>query len=139
MEKNVLWNLTQLGYSDDEDFVEKSRLLGKDPYPLGATYALPFSGNVQLIFYNQTVTGADPRLDNWSDILSICQNAKRNGKMGYVIRGQAGNPIVSDFLPILWAFGGELFDETGKVVIDSPKAKEALVFFQKPIWHRCKL
>lgn len=130
IEKNVLWNLTQLGYSDDEDFVEKSRLLGKDPYPLGATYALPFSGNVQLIFYNQTVTGADPRLDNWSDILSICQNAKRNGKMGYVIRGQAGNPIVSDFLPILWAFGGELFDETGKVVIDSPKAKEALAFYK---------
>ena len=33
IEKDVLYNLTQLGYSDDEDFVEKSRLLGKDPYP----------------------------------------------------------------------------------------------------------
>ena len=27
IEKGVLFNLTQLGYSDDEDFVEKSRLL----------------------------------------------------------------------------------------------------------------
>ncbi|MCR5557121.1 MAG: ABC transporter substrate-binding protein, partial [Butyrivibrio sp.] len=59
IEKNVLCNLTQLGYTDDEDFVEKSRLLGKDPYPLGATYALPFSGNVQLLFYNESVVGSD--------------------------------------------------------------------------------
>ncbi len=130
IEKGVLWNLTQLGYSDDEDFVEKSRLLGKDPYPLGATYALPFSGNVQLIFYNQSVTGAEPPLDNWADILSLCQSAKNSGHKGYIIRGQSGNPIVSDFLPIMWAFGGELFDEYNNVVIDSPEVKEALEFYR---------
>ena len=129
IEKGVLWNLTQLGYSDDEDFVEKSRLLGKEPYPLGATYALPFSGNVQLIFYNQDVTGPNPPLDNWEDILSVCQRAKSDGYNGYIIRGQSGNPIVSDFLPVMWAFGGELFDEAGQVVINSPHVKEALEFY----------
>jgi multiple sugar transport system substrate-binding protein len=129
IEKKVLLNLTKLGYTDDEDFVEKSKLLGKDPYPLGATYALPFSGNVQLIFYNDSVLGADADLSNWDSILQICKTAKSNGKNGYAIRGQSGNPIVSDFLPILWAFGGNIFDENNTVILDSPESREALQFY----------
>lgn len=129
IEKNVLANLTQLGYIDDEDFVEKSRLLGKDPYPLGATYALPFSGNVQLIFYNKDVIGADPDLSSWDNIIKLCETAKANGKKGYAIRGQSGNPIVSDFLPILWAFGGDIFDDSHNVVLDSQESRDALQFY----------
>jgi multiple sugar transport system substrate-binding protein len=131
IEKNVLQNLTQLGYSDDEDFVEKSRLLGKDPYPLGATYALPFSGNVQLIFYNNDLINDETSLDSWDRILEACEKASQSGKKGYAIRGQAGNPIVSDFLPILWAFGGDLFDESNNVVLDSSESREALEFYCK--------
>ncbi|WP_029233261.1 extracellular solute-binding protein [Butyrivibrio sp. VCB2006] len=131
IEKNVLTNLTHLGYSDDDDFVEKSRLLGKDPYPLGATYALPFSGNVQLIFYNSDVVGTDPDLSNWQSILETCQKLNSNGQKGYAIRGQAGNPIVSDFLPILWAFGGDLFDNYNNVILDSKESLEALNFYIK--------
>ena len=129
IEKNILQNLTQLGYSDDEDFVEKSRLLGKDPYPLGATYALPFSGNVQLIFFNQDIITDASVLNNWESILLSCQEVKANGNSGYVIRGQSGNPIVSDFLPILWAFGGDLFDENNRLVLDSYESREALEFY----------
>ena len=131
IEKDVLCNLTQMDYYDDEDFVEKSRLLGKDPYPLGATYALPFSGNVQLIFYNTSVTGENPSLDNWENILDLCKKAKEDGKNGYAIRGQSGNPIVSDFLPIMWAFGGDIFDENNNVCVNSPQTKEALEFYCK--------
>ncbi|WP_026521807.1 extracellular solute-binding protein [Butyrivibrio sp. VCB2001] len=131
IEKNVLQNLTQLGYADDEDFVDKSRLLGKDPYPLGATYALPFSGNVQLIFYNPDLITDSGSLNTWSDILTACEEVQASGKKGYAIRGQAGNPIVSDFLPILWAFGGDLFDENNKVILDSRKSREALEFYCK--------
>ena len=129
IEKGVLRNLTQLGYNDDDDFVEKSRLLGKDPYPLGATYALPFSGNVQLVFYNSEVLGSDPDLSNWDSILQLCLNAQSEGKNGYAIRGQTGNPIVSDFLPILWAFGGDIFDENNYVVLDSSASRKALQFY----------
>ena len=131
IEKNVLLNLTQLGYADDEDFVEKSRLLGKDPYPLGATYALPFSGNVQLIFYNPDLIDSTDALNSWMGILSTCENVKASGKDGYAIRGQAGNPIVSDFLPILWAFGGDLFDENNNVILNSRQSREALDFYCK--------
>ncbi len=129
IEKNILCNLTQLGYSDDEDFVEKSRLLGKDPYPLGATYALPFSGNVQLIFYNKNLVSNPEDLSDWQSILKICENAKNSGKKGYIIRGQSGNPIVSDFLPILWSFGGDIFDDNNGVILDSEESRAALEFY----------
>ena len=128
VEKKIIRNLTQLGYQDDDDFVEKSKLLGKDPYPLGATYAIPFSGNVQLIFYNpDNINGEE--LGNWYDILSQCKNANERGVKGYAIRGQAGNPIVSDFLPIMWAFGGDIFDDSGNVILDSKESRDALEFY----------
>ncbi len=131
IEKKIITNLTKLGYADDEDFVEKSRLLGKDPYPLGATYSLPFSGNVQLIFYNSTVITDESVFDNWDSILTACESVKTEGTNGYAIRGQSGNPIVSDFLPILWAFGGDLFDENNKVILDSKESRDALEFYCK--------
>ncbi|MBE5823449.1 MAG: extracellular solute-binding protein [Butyrivibrio sp.] len=131
IEKKIIQNLTQRGYLDDEDFVEKSKLLGKDPYPLGATYALPFSGNVQLVFYNEELVEDPSVLENWGSIYSKCQEINQSGKKGYAIRGQSGNPIVSDFLPILWAFGGDLFNEDGKLILDSPQSREALEFYCK--------
>ncbi len=129
IQKNILKNLTQLGYIDDDDFVEKSKLLGKYPYPMGATYALPFSGNVQLIFFNNNLINSDSSFDNWADILKACQDLHSSGKNGYAIRGQSGNPIVSDFLPILWAFGGELFDSDNNIILDSPESRDALNFY----------
>ena len=130
IEKNILCNLTQLGYTDDEDFVEKSRLLGKEPYPLGATYAVPFSGNVQLLFYNADVVDSSSDLTNWQSIYEISEKLSSEGKKGYAIRGQTGNPIVSDFLPILWSFGGDILVDN-KVVLDSKESREALEFYCK--------
>lgn len=130
IEKNILCNLTKLGYTDDEDFVEKSRLLGKEPYPLGATYAVPFSGNVQLLFYNANVVDSSSDLTNWQSIYEISEKLSSEGKKGYAIRGQTGNPIVSDFLPILWSFGGDILVDN-KVVLDSKESREALEFYCK--------
>ena len=130
IEKNILCNLTKLGYTDDEDFVEKSRLLGKEPYPLGATYAVPFSGNVQLLFYNADVIDSSSDLTNWQSIYEISEKLSSEGKKGYAIRGQTGNPIVSDFLPILWSFGGDILVDN-RVVLDSKESREALEFYCK--------
>ena len=47
---------------------------------------------------------------------------------GYIIRGKATNPVVADFLPILWSFGGDVFDENWNVVFDSPESLAAVKF-----------
>ena len=47
---------------------------------------------------------------------------------GYIIRGKATNPVVADFLPILWSFGGDVFDENWNVVFDSAASLAAVKF-----------
>lgn len=130
-ESGVLLDLTQNGYTNDTDFVKQSLDIGKNPYATGDTYALPFAGNVQLLFYNQTVLdnlGATVPT-NWDEVLKVAKAAKKAGQNGYVIRGEQGNPIVSDFLPILWANGGNVFDDKWNVVIESKEAKKALQLY----------
>ena len=130
----MMLNLTEAGYVDDEDFVEASLMIGKDPYGTGDTYALPFAGNVTLLFYNQGVLDAAGATvpDNWADVLNISKAVNgKDGKIGYVIRGQQGNPIVGDFMPILWAYGGDIFDKDWNVVVNSPEAVAALNLYKE--------
>ena len=130
-EGGILLNLTAEGYQEDEDFIKASRAVGKSPYGTGDTYALPFNGNVQLFFYNkdalEKVGGTIPT--SWEETLELAKKGKAAGLNGYVIRGQQGNPIVSDFLPILWAYGGNVFDDQMNVIVDSPEAKAALQMY----------
>lgn len=125
----MLLNLTQNGYIDDPDFVTASLKIGKEPYGTGDTYALPFAGNVTLLFYNENVlTEAGAAVpDNWADVLTLAKSVNgKDGKLGYVVRGQQGNPIVGDYMPILWAYGGDIFDDSWNVLVDSQAAKDAL-------------
>ncbi|MGN0993528.1 MAG: extracellular solute-binding protein [Butyricicoccus sp.] len=132
-EAGMLYNLTAAGYTDDADFVKQSLDIGKYPYAEGDTYALPFAGNVTLLFYNQevldSVNAEVP--DNWEDLLAVATQVKGSGKLGYVVRGQQGNPIVGDYLPLLWAYGGDVFDADWNVTVDSPEAKQALEMYLK--------
>lgn len=128
----LLLNLTQNGYKDDPDFVTTSLAVCKEPYATGDTYALPFAGNVTLLFYNAGVldkVGAKVP-DNWQDVLTVSQKVKDQGLLGYLVRGQQGNPIVGDYLPILWAMGGDVFDKDMKnVTVNSQIAKDALALY----------
>ncbi|GGG81944.1 extracellular solute-binding protein [Paenibacillus radicis (ex Gao et al. 2016)] len=127
-EGGLFANLSKLGVEADADFEESSIALGKNPYATGDLYALPFSGNVQLFFYNKQLLESHnyevPK--SWEEVLTVAKGIHADGASGYVIRGQQGNPIVSDFLPILWAYGGQVFDDAWKAQVDSEPAKQAL-------------
>lgn len=132
-EAGIFKNLTEMGYGEDKDFVKQSLDIGRDPYGTGNIYALPFSGNVQFFFYNKDVleslNAAVPT--DWQSVLEIARSAGAAGKTGYVIRGQQGNPIVSDYLPLLWAFGGQVFDESWNSLVDSKAGLDALNFYSE--------
>jgi multiple sugar transport system substrate-binding protein len=44
------------------------------------------------------------------------------------MRAARGNSAVADFMPIFWAFNAEMFDESGKPVVNSPQGIDALKF-----------
>jgi multiple sugar transport system substrate-binding protein len=122
----------------DSDFVDSSIALCRHPYQRGPLYALPYVGNSQLFFYRKDLfekySLKEP--STWNDALAAAktigekESAGANGSKvyGYVMRAAQGNAAVADFMPIFWAFGGEMFDTAGKPAVNSPEGIAALEF-----------
>lgn len=133
----------------DSDFLSQSLALCRYPYGTGAYVCLPFQGNAQMFFYDwrqferHGVYGAP---ETWDDVIDAARGITRAGqsqsyglpgvqvqpglsKYGYVYRGAEGNPIVTDFMPFLWSYNGQVLDEAGHVTIDTPEAAQALDTF----------
>jgi multiple sugar transport system substrate-binding protein len=93
---------------------------------------LPYVGNAQLFFYRQDLFAkyaiAPPK--TWDDVLAAAKTIGEKEKMfGYVMRAAPGNAVVADFMPLLWAFGGDVLNPLGSAAdCDSPAAIEALRF-----------
>lgn len=129
MSKGWLANLDTLGGGVDEDFVAPARDVSRYPVSTGPYFAVPFAGNVSMFAYNEamlTEAGlSEPT--SWTEVLAAARTISEKGAAsGVVMRGKKGNPIVTGFLPILWAFGGDVIDADGKATLDQPAAAEAL-------------
>jgi multiple sugar transport system substrate-binding protein len=142
---NVLTDLTPLlvkrgkGIQPDDDFVGSSVALCREPYQTGVFLALPYVGNSQLFFYRQDLFQKHNLKEptTWDDVLAAAKTiseqetngAPGGGKIyGYVMRAAQGNAAVADFMPIFWAFGGEMFDPIGQPTVNSPEGIAALKF-----------
>ena len=139
--ENVLTELTPLlqkrGQSGpDSDFVEASLAVCRHPFQTGALYALPYVGNSQLFFYRKDLFEKHSLKapTTWDDVLAAArtiqeketEGATGSKVYGYVMRAAQGNAAVADFMPIFWAFGGEMFDAGGKPIVNSQKGIAAL-------------
>ncbi|MDL4842528.1 ABC transporter substrate-binding protein [Aquibacillus rhizosphaerae] len=117
------------------DFVQKSAALGKVPYETGSTYAVPFIGNVQMFFYrNDLVEKYDiDAPQTWDDVLAFAETIKDEEQetFGYALRGQRGNPIVSNYLPLFWAYGGTVLDENMKPQVNTEAGVKAMEMYMK--------
>src|SRR5579863_2912327 len=123
--------IASLPHDLDSDFIASCVEVCKDPKHPGAQFAVPYVGNSQLFFYRKDLFAkynlATPR--TWDDVLAAAKTIGAAEKMfGYVMRAAPGNAAVADFMPLLWAFGGDVLDASGKPVCDSPAAIDALKF-----------
>ena len=115
----------------DDDFVGPCIRICRYPYGTGKLFALPYVGNTQLFFFRKDLLEkynlAPPT--TWQEVLESGRTVGKSEEMhGYVMRAAQGNPIVADFMPLLWAHGGRMFDDEGGVVVNSPEALAALEF-----------
>ncbi|MFA5570031.1 MAG: extracellular solute-binding protein [Sphaerochaetaceae bacterium] len=118
--------------SIDPDLIENMVNIGRYPYPNGTLYALPHVGNVALFAYRKDVAQkyGVSRFDTWDQVLEVAKKIKAQepGMTPVLFRGMAGNPIVTGFLPIFWAFGADVLVD-GKPAFNSPEALNALTYF----------
>jgi multiple sugar transport system substrate-binding protein len=127
-----------ISLDSESDFIETSMALCRHPYKNGALYAFPYVGNSQLFFYRKDLFEKHSLKPpaTWNDVLAAAKTihekettGANGGKIhGYVMRAAQGNAAVADFMPIFWAFGGEMFDASGKPTVNSPEGIAALEF-----------
>ena len=120
----------------DSDFVESCLDVCRHPYKTGKFYALPYVGNSQLFFYRKDLFElhhlAEPK--TWDDVLAAAAklrfketvNGKIDERFGYVMRAAPGNAAVTDFMPLFWAYGGELLDAKGNPSVNTAESVAAL-------------
>ena len=91
--------------------------------------AITLVGNVELFMYRRDLIPKAPQ--TWDEVLSNGTHLGNPGKQfyGFTMRGAKGNPIISEWFPILTAFGGQVFDNNWNVVFKSDAAVNALKFF----------
>jgi len=128
MSNGWLADLDALGGGLDEDFAKGMRDVSRWPVGTGTAYAVPFIGNVELFAYRSDLMD---RPETWDDVLAAAERLNTDGMSGLVFRGKVANPIVSGFVPLLWAYGGDIIDAEGKPVLDSEAAVTALETFIK--------
>jgi multiple sugar transport system substrate-binding protein len=133
MSNGWLADLDELGGGLDADFVGPAVDVARYPVGSGPLYALPFVGNVELFAYNSEILKAHDLSapQNWDDVVEIAKQVDADGgdTAGVVFRGQKANPIVTGFLPILWAHGGRVVTGDGKAGLTSDGALAALETF----------
>jgi multiple sugar transport system substrate-binding protein len=133
----ALSDLGALGIQNDPDIAQVVWDVGTWPPPKGPVppsekaktkqlLGVTIVGNVEMFMWRKDITPNGPA--SYDEILA---NAKAQNKptfAGYIIRGKATNPVVADFLPILWSFGGDVFDDNWNVVFDNQQSLAAVKF-----------
>jgi multiple sugar transport system substrate-binding protein len=105
----------------------------------GKQYALPYNDNAVDYWYNMDMLAAKglSPAKTWDDVLNIAKATTlkdASGKVtqyGFSIRNQAGNPVAWTWLPIFWAFGGELFDAQMHPTYNSAAGVASVEYFKE--------
>jgi multiple sugar transport system substrate-binding protein len=129
--------LEPLGIQKDADVAQVVWDVGTWPPPRGpvppsekdkqkALLGVTIVGNVEMFMWRKDITPNGPA--SYDEVLANAKTQNKADFAGYIIRGKATNPVVADFLPILWSFGGDVFDENWNVVFDNPQSLAAVKF-----------
>jgi multiple sugar transport system substrate-binding protein len=91
-------------------------------------YGLPWSINCQALWYRTDLVDSPP--ESWDELRETAKTLTKDGVFGMAFQGaRTGDWITSDFLPIMWGNGGELWDPTtytAEGYVNSPEAVAAL-------------
>lgn len=95
----------------------------------GNIYGLPMLITVQPYLYNATLLnniGWDTSKlpETWEDLDKMFEMAKAKGKYGLLYPGGENGNI--SFYPWMWQAGGDVLDDSGKVIFNSPETKAAI-------------
>lgn len=92
----------------------------------GKLYALPRAYSTQALIYRTDLIPQPPK--TWDELIRVAKQiqARYPDMYGFGFGGANHVSTLSQYFTILFSFGGKVFDEKGRLALDSPEAVEAL-------------
>ena len=115
----------KVGAAPNPDF--QPQLFGLGDWPKGSGLrGLPWLGNVQVFAWRNDLIPNRP--NTWDEVVATAQQIQSgpSGVYGYAIRGAAGNPATTSFLPITRGYGKDVLGPDFEPQLDTPEALQAL-------------
>jgi multiple sugar transport system substrate-binding protein len=108
----------------------------------GSVWAIPYGLDMRWLYFRKDDLQKAGLPADWQpanvqgilDAATAVKSANEPNVLPYALyAGPAGSSGTADhaFVPLLWAYGGELQDSSGKWIGDSPATRKALTYYQK--------
>ncbi|MFN6991291.1 MAG: ABC transporter substrate-binding protein [Fervidobacterium sp.] len=99
----------------------------------GKIVAIPWFTDAGLLYYRKDLLekyGFKNPPKTWDELVKIAKTitAKEKNIVGFVWQGARYEGLVCDFIEYLVSFGGDVLDDNGNVIVNSPAAVKALQF-----------
>jgi len=112
----------------------------------GSVWAIPYGLDMRWLYYRKDDLQKAGLAADWQpanvqgilDAANAVKNAKESNVLPYALyAGPAGSSGTADhaFVPLLWAYGGELQDSSGKWIGDSPATKKVKAATEKNVGY----
>lgn len=96
----------------------------------GQLMALPWTAGAGLLYYRHDLLDSYEHRPptTWGELQKIALDvkSKENLPYGYVWQGAAYESLTCNTLEFVWAYGGDVLDQDGSVIFDSPQTHTAL-------------
>ncbi|HOJ93898.1 MAG TPA: extracellular solute-binding protein, partial [Fervidobacterium nodosum] len=137
---DVIWPAEFAPYLEDltadKDYFELSKFLPgtvKAATVGGKIVAIPWFTDAGLLYYRKDLLqkyGFKEAPKTWDELVKMAKTitAKEKNMVGFVWQGARYEGLVCDFMEYLVSFGGDVLDDAGNVVVNSPAAVKALQF-----------
>ncbi|MDQ3127766.1 MAG: sugar ABC transporter substrate-binding protein [Chloroflexota bacterium] len=96
----------------------------------GAVVGVPWYVETRLLYYRKDIAekaGITAPPATWDDLKTMAKAMQEKGGAKYGI--SLGTKNWQEYFPFLWSNGGNVVDDAGKPVLNSPEAVEALTFY----------
>jgi trehalose/maltose transport system substrate-binding protein len=96
----------------------------------GRIYRIPAFTDGGLLYYRTDLVRAP---ETFEDLTREATNAQTADRAGYLWQGKQYEGLVTNYLEVLWGFGGDWISDDRRVLLDSSEAVQALRFLQSSI------
>jgi len=97
----------------------------------GRLYRIPGFTDAGLLYYRSDLVKDPPT--SFDDLMKTAAAFTNDERWGYVWQGKQYEGLVTNYLEILWGYGGEWITADRQVLLDSPQALDALLFLKSTI------